>query len=693
MKVQGGLRSVLVGALASTALIPVSALAQGAEVKSEAIDEILVTANKRTERITDIPIAITAIGTKEIQDRGAVELRDMQYSVPGLNIQEATPGTYRIQLRGINAGAGTGLPVVGTYVDEVGITIDQQQRDGAFPLVDIERVEVLRGPQGTLYGEGAMAGTIRYITKNPSLDTSGGFVEGNLYQQNKGGTGGRINGAFGVPIVKDRLGLRISGGYDELAGWIDYPIIKQKDANQLKRWFFRPKLYAQLSENSSFSLLYQYFDQKTATDNYASIDDLGVQNVKELFPGKDKSHLANAILDVDLGGMKLTNSVGYQARDLEFNTAVGPFRTTFATDYRQLTLESRLASDGNGPFQYIVGGWYRDFKSNINRQSFLNGTPNAFFRRVGDDPVDSKSYAFFGDLSWQANEKLKLGLGGRYYSDKRSSGSTIPLVAKATGKFDAFSPRVTAKYEFAPQSSVYATVSKGFRSGGFNGNGSTFGPEALWNYEVGTKARIGAVFIDVGTYYSDYSDRQAQAAVQIAPGIFQALTRNVGKASGFGIEGAINARLGGGFEIDATAAWNNIKADETNVEVRKGERFDFVAPFTGSVALSQRFDLTGKLTGMWRIDYQHSDSFAQRIRQPLANGSVVTFQSFKSVPQDYLNARVGVETAQWSVSLDAKNILNEDALIYPAVPLASLKRGVHATPRSFGITFRAKFGE
>ena len=142
MKSHYGLRSVMVGVLAGSTILPMAAHAQEQAVETEekVLDSIVVTANKRAERITDVPLAITAIGTDEIQDRGALELRDLQYSIPGLNMQEQTPGVYRIQLRGINAGAGTGLPVVGTYVDEVGITIDQQQRDGAFPLVDIERI-------------------------------------------------------------------------------------------------------------------------------------------------------------------------------------------------------------------------------------------------------------------------------------------------------------------------------------------------------------------------------------------------------------------------------------------------------------------------------------------------------------------------------------------------------------------------
>ncbi len=694
MRGHRAVRSVFVAALLSSALVPVAASAQDEQEDADERNEILVTATKRSERITDLPFAITAIGLEEIQDRGAIDLRDMQYSIPGLNIQEQTPGAFRIQLRGINAGSGTGLPVVGIYVDEVGITIDQQQREALFPLVDLERVEVLRGPQGTLYGEGSMAGTIRYITRNPSLTKVDGYVETNVYHQTKGDVGFRVNGAVGVPIVEGKVGLRIAGGYEELAGWIDFPGINRDDANNLSRVFIRPKLYAELTDNLTVSVLYQYLKQTSDTDNYSSVANPLVRNKNELFPAFDESHLLNAIIEYDFGSAVLTSSTGYQARDLGFNPSLAGFRVAFDNEFRQVNQELRLSSTGEGPVQYTVGAWYRNFKSHEVREAFSNGVPTTFLFRIGDGPVDSESFAFFGDATWSMTDRFDLSLGGRYFVDERSAGSTTPLVAAANADFDAFSPRVSLRYEIDPDSSIYATASKGFRSGGFNGTGTAFRPETLWSYEVGTKAMLldGKLFVDFAAYYADYQDRQAQTSIDLGGGVFQAETRNVGAASGFGLEGAVNARLGAGFELDVTAAWNDIASDVSNVEVLKGERFDFVAAFTGSVALSQRIDLTENLKGMWRLDYQYSDPYTQRVRVGLPTGGAVTLQDFRSEQQNYLNARIGVETADWSVSLDMRNILNEDALLFPLSPLVRSNEGVFATPRSYGITVRRNFG-
>ncbi|WP_430388321.1 TonB-dependent receptor [Blastomonas fulva] len=700
-------RHIFVLSLLASTAAHVPALAQETETadEQERGAAIVVTANKRVERITDVPYAVTAIGQREIQDRGAVDIKDLQYSIPGLNIQELSPGANRTTLRGINPGAGTGLPIVGIYVDDVGISVDQQQRDGAFPLVDLERIEVLRGPQGTLYGQGSMAGTIRYITRDPDLDSVDGYVEGNIYNQRFGDIGYRANGAIGIPIAKDVAGLRIAGGYDYLAGWIDYPNAPGggvKDANNTKRFYVRPKLVIRPDDALKISLLYQYYEQTTDADGISGFDGVRTRALASLTPGKDRLHLINAIVDYDFGPATLTSSTGYQDRQLLLRGAFGPFIASFDTAFKQFSQEVRLSSNGDGPFRYTIGGWYRDFTSNGERTLFLNGTATPTLRRSGDDPVDSESWAIFGEGSYAFTDQLELTLGARYYDDRRSSGAVIPVTVTRRAKFDAFSPKATLRYKWSDDSSTYLTVSQGFRSGGFNGTGSIYGPEKLWNYELGTKTSLfnDALFIDAAVYYVDYKDRQAQSIVPGgAAGVFLTETRNAGAASGFGIEVAISANLGSGFELSATGAYNDITADVTNAEVIKGERFGFVPAFTGSVSLSQRFGISESLEGMWRIDYQHSDAYDSIFRglgTPAAPGAqppVVILEDFSTQSQDYLNLRAGIEKDRWGLYFDVTNLLNEDSYLFPNSPVAVSREGTHARPRSYGLTLRWNFGE
>lgn len=688
-------RALLMSPIAFAIVAAYPAMAQSSGESGAQV--VTISATKRNERITDVPLAVTAIGESEIRDRGAVDLRDLQYSVPGLNIQEQAPGANRIQLRGVNAGTGTGLPIVGTYLDEMGVTIDQQQRDAFFPLVDIARIEVLRGPQGTLYGEGSLAGTVRYLTRNPSLTKTSGFVEANLYRQGEGGMGHRLSGAFGTPLVDGKVGLRIAAGSDKLAGWIDYPQLGAKDANEGKRYFIRPKLLIQPNDKLTISLLALHSRYEGDSDNLASATKPTDRQRATLFPGKDSSDLANAVVQYDFGPVTLTSSTGYLKRGLLFtgSLAGGVIRATFDSTFKQWNQELRLSSNGEGPLRYTVGVWARDYKSQIDRSGTLNGAPFAGLRRVGTDPVDSQSSAVFGDATWKFSPRIELSAGGRYYSDERSLNSTIPAkpAGPAVGKFNAFSPRVSGRYEWNRNASSYATLSKGFRSGGFNVNDTTYAPETLWNLELGHKAVLGnGVYFDGTIYYADYQDRQAQAGVEISPGVFQTITKNVGKASGPGIEGAVSAKLGAGLELTATLGWSDIKAKSSNVEVLKGEAFDGVSQFTGSLALSQRVALSAGLKGMWRVDYQHADPYSFRARLGLANGTVSTLQDFRSSNQDFFNVRAGVEGSDWSLTFDVKNLFDKQPMLFPNTPLSQSGEGVHATPRSFGLTFRKSFG-
>ncbi|WP_375398015.1 TonB-dependent receptor [uncultured Sphingomonas sp.] len=655
--------------------------------------DIIVTAGKREERITDVPFAITAIGQAEIQDRGSIDIKDLQYSIPGLNIQELSPGANKTTLRGINPGAGTGLPIVGIYVDEVGVTVDQQQRDPTFPLVDIARIEVLRGPQGTLFGEGSIAGTIRYITRDPSLTQIGGFVEAKASTVEHGSNGYGIDGAIGVPLVTDRVGLRVSGGYDRLPGWIDYPAAGVEDANKQRRVFIRPKLLAQL-DRLRISLLYQYYDQKSDTDGISGTADRYTRPGRtSLYPASDTSHLVNGILSYDFGPGTLLSSSSYQTRGLTFSAPFTPFLAVFSTRYHQFSQELRVSSNGDGPVKYVGGVFYRNYTSAIDRTFFLNGIASAVARRVGTDPVNSNSFAAFGDLTVRLAPRLDLSGGLRYYYDRRSTSSTIPATTTNQADFRALSPRGSIRYGWTDDISTYATVSKGFRSGGFNGSGTSFGPESLWNYEIGTKASLfgGRLFFDVAGFHVDYSDRQANGLVAVAPNVFLTETRNVGKASGNGVEGSITARLGGGFEIGGTAAYNDIKSDVTNAEVVRGQRFDFVPAFTGSAFASARVPLGERLYGMARVDYQHSSPYASITRQGQPNGTVVTLENFRNERQDYLNLRVGVEVGAVGFYLDARNILNEDTILFPNSPIAVNKEGTRPQPRTFQATLRWNF--
>ena len=645
-----------------------------------ATDTIIVTATKRAERITDVPIAITAIGGDEIDARGAITLEDLQYSVPGLNIQGASPGASQINLRGVNPGSGTGLPVVGVYVDEVGITVDQQQRNGSFPLVDLERIEVLRGPQGTLYGQGSVAGTIRYITRSPNLEDADGYIEGNLYHQEEGDVGYRASGAFGAPIAKDVLGLRVAAGYDMVSGWVDYPLLAPsgvEDANDTERWYVRPKLLFKPNDQFTASILYQYLSQESDADNIASLADRTVRTRTTLLSSSDKGHLLNGILEYDFGPATIVSSTGYQDRDLLFDFGLGPTaEATSPNGFKVFNQELRIASNGEGRFNYLFGGFYRDYESEAG-----------FFALA---TIESQSWAIFGEASYDITDRLDVTFGGRYFEDDRG------IVGGPQDTFDTFTPKFSASMAWTEDFTTYATVSKGFRSGGFNGTGSSFGPETLWNYEIGSKASLldGDLFVDLVVYYADYIERQGQTPVEISPGIFIAETTTGASASGIGFEGALTANLGAGLQFDGTVGFNDLRYDTTTVEAPEGERISGATPITASASLSQNFPLNENFNGMWRVDFQYADATLYNARLPNADPTMLPgflFQSFTADPQSYLNIRIGVEKGPLGLYFDGTNLLNEDASVFPTFPIAFTQETIRVRPRSWGVTLRYDF--
>src|SRR6185312_736862 len=217
------------GAAQSTAaLTPSSASSSpGGEPAPVQLEEVIVTAQKREERLIDVPIAISTFTGDELQKRGLVRLDDFAYAVPGLSIQNSG-FEHRIVLRGVSNFAGSNSSLIGMYLDEANATSTRSAQLDMSTL-DLERVEVLRGPQGTLYGEGSLGGTIRFITRDPTLDrvTTSSDLEASFTQD--GQPGQRVEAAISLPVITDQFGVRIAGLYDHGGGWIDQPAAGRKD--------------------------------------------------------------------------------------------------------------------------------------------------------------------------------------------------------------------------------------------------------------------------------------------------------------------------------------------------------------------------------------------------------------------------------------------------------------------------------
>jgi outer membrane receptor protein involved in Fe transport len=672
-----------------------------------------VTASKRTQLVIDVPYSITAIGAKEIADRGVTDIQQMQSVVPSLFINQNAPGASRIQLRGLSQGVGYGAALVGTYLDEISLNMPDAQRSLDVPLFDMARIEVLRGPQGTLYGDGSMGGTIRFITRAPRLDKFEGSAEAGFGQLTGGQTGWRASGVVNVPLSTGVAGLRLVAGYEELPGWVDNSASGAKDINSAKRDFMRAKLLVKPSANVEVTAMFFHTETDTKNSSGSKSDRTIASYIAS--PTRDKTDLFNLVANVDLGSVRLVSSTGYLDRRIDTTaelTAVyagAPFRPlimpkpTSGGAYRQdmtqriTTQEFRLESDDKGPLTWTAGAYYRktDTRS-VTSDVWTDSTLRLQGGFDGTGPTDVDQKALFGELTYALSSQLSLTGGLRSFKEKAENvGTRLPSGFAPPGtpstlfddraEFSATTPRLNMLWRYSPKAALYATASKGFRSGGFNATATprTYGPEDIVSFEIGNRGSLlgDTLQYEVAGYHSKYSNVQAQdLAPGCTPATCRALTVNSGRASGPGLDITLSAALSKSTTLDVALGYSDLVYDVTTAERNKGDPLNFVPKKTVSVSLSHRFTWAPGIPGMARVDYQHSDPVKFIIRNQGVNIS--------SSNIDTLNARIGVEMPTWQVYLEGKNLTDSNGVTFPGIFGLPDSR---VTPRSVGVLARVQF--
>jgi iron complex outermembrane receptor protein len=494
---------------------------------------IVVTATKREQNLQDIPFSINAQTEEDIQRSGATNIEDISRNVAGLSVQNLGPGQSQVSVRGVSAGQiirdQPGVKEqVGVYLDESVISLSLFNPD--LDLFDLNRVETLRGPQGTLFGSGSVGGTIRYITNQPELDRFGGVIEGDLNVVDGDDVGGHLKAALNVPL--SGLGaLRIVGYHTEYGGFIDARREGggvDEDVNGGHRTGGRLSMLFQPTENIKITprIVYQevrakgfnrqevynlYANPFTTTRPAVTFDEREQHLLlREKFA--DDTFLADLSASFGFGGVELTSVTSYIDRsilvsrdasaltgsvsvDLTFPTAgvLLPSNLVDTTELQTFTQEIRLGSNRPGPFQWVIGGFY----SNVDRiyaqrlptpgydvftdarfgagtsVAVANGFPlNSPYN--ADLPYDIRQYAVFGEASYDVTDQFTATAGLRYYDFKevRSfiSGGLFSNGDNQTDKTtsDGFSPRVLLSYKATDNITVNAQASKGFRLGGVN---------------------------------------------------------------------------------------------------------------------------------------------------------------------------------------------------------------------------------
>jgi iron complex outermembrane receptor protein len=570
------------GLLASTA--PVAAYAQASEATADtpADADIVVTAQKRSERLVDVPIAITAVNAEKLSNSGITSSQSLGQVVPGMRIDLAG-ATSQPTIRGVGsalAGPGVGSAVA-VYIDGI---YQPNPIANNFELADIESIDVLKGPQGTLFGRNATGGAISLTTTKPSFDPT---VKSTISY-------GRYRDLRATAVVSgplsDTIAVGLSGLYHINDGFMK-DVETGKKVAPTRSYAFRGKILLKPTDRLEILLSGMYLynrDDNVVTFNaykgrsnvLAESDypnpiipskrgEISIDSPNEFFV-KQKSLTARIDLDMDFAD--LVSYTGYQTTDsqqnLDFDASKTPYQNAQFPSYgKAFSQELNLISKPGSRLSWVLGAYY--FRDRSGQQSYTaNGlsvvrADPTFSVDVFNTKVNTRAYAAFADATYEVVDKLFLTLGGRYSIEKSYRlFNYIPANAFGPGHhtFKSFTPRAVLRYNFDPSANVYASYSKGFKSGGFNSTSLSpdpFRPEKIDAYEVGFKMSRPGFRIGTSAYFYNYKDLQVSSYVLGA-----AIVNNAASSKIYGADIDLSVDVTDRFKIDFGGAYTHAQYQE-----------------------------------------------------------------------------------------------------------------------------------
>ncbi|MBZ6378532.1 MULTISPECIES: TonB-dependent receptor [Pacificimonas] len=704
--------------LSGTAVLFASASPASAQTESQTEDDqysgdvIVVTALKREQSITEVPTGISVLGGQELEERGIETIQDLSFAVPGLTMREDGPGSYTIFLRGLANQSGSGA-LVGMYLDEAPLSLSGYDQLSPATL-DFERVEVLKGPQGTLYGQNSAGGVVRFISNKPDLYEVGGSVSGELYTVEEGEVGARGTAVVNLPVSEGTFGIRLAALYEDGGGWIDQPEAGIEDGNGTQRVVFRGRARWQPSRAFTADAMVQVHRADTKLGaGYEEPDrtvDIGADRSKVLIPKQFDFTIYNLELNYDFGFAQLVSSTTYADHDHDypFPYIARPgnvdYGYTEGNDDRyiegdQFSQELRLVSD-SGPLAWTLGAFYTDGDRSLTADYEYVYAPNGDLYEGGGVLYDdlyyysensSETYAFFADAAYDLTDRLTVGAGVRYFHDEQTSlieyapGTGTPQ----EGKFESTDPRVYASYDVSDDASIYASFGEGFRSGGFNtAPFDPYGPEDIATYEIGTRGAVmnGAVRFDIAAFHTDYNDMIRRRLVNVN-GQLLGESSNIGKVEAEGVELGLQVEPVRGLTLGFNGAYIDSEVVDTagtDPVNDPGDRTDYVPKFSSTVSAQYDFLVGGTNEAFFRVDWNHRDKLSYIDRSSFIPSALPQ----TSDELDLINMRLGFDFGQMNVELYGQNLTDQNKAIDPYVGWANSNR---TRPRTFGVKLGREF--
>jgi iron complex outermembrane receptor protein len=725
----------------------------------EAADQsaIVVTASRRETKLLDTPMSVTVLSSKLLERVNADGFADFARLVPGLTFTDSGPGNKRYALRGLQSA---GEPEVALYYDEIpvsgvpGGSLDTGDSQPDVKLWDVDRVEVLRGPQSTLYGNGSMGGAIRIISKRPVLDKIEAAARVSAGVTAGGDPSGRLSAMINLPVITDLIALRVTGYYRHEGGWIDdvrrndiaLPQIADNNINSEKTYGGRASVSLQPTADWNITAIGYFQNMKTSASDlypaYATASDRYVSKSYVREPWRDKLFMANLISTYDLDFAELTATGSYQSRTLaravdttrflllsaygcteqNYNKSCFTPNTIPAVGYSNERVESwsgevRLASRLPSRIQWTIGASFQNSETSrrsqvakVDADGFVDINPasgdalNRLFERDNQDSFDQ--YAFFGEASYEITRALTATVGYRWFHSDRTDQQVLvqqffPGAPTGPQPFQEFKEgklfqKYELSYKLAGAGLIYLQAAQGFRAGGpnfpggFAASAPPYESDSVWDYELGWKLNL----INNRLYWSGAVFHiKWNNLQQLVPTQMFNYIANAGHAQSDGFETELNFDVIPGLNLGAGMTYNNAR-----LVGAQPAQINPALQLEAGDKLANVPDWTANGSATYTYEIRNGVSVSARIDGSYQSGraNLVAIHNpayFKIGSSTLAGLHFGLESQHsWRLALDIDNLLNAYAPLSARALDSNLAKTVAAArPRTISLSMNVTY--
>jgi iron complex outermembrane receptor protein len=708
---------------AGSAATVVDTQAAPAALAGAKTEVVTVTATRRREPIRDVPLRVETLSAAALERSGAASLIDYVGSLPGVHVSsDGGPGRGQVEIRGVSVGS-MGAPTVGIYVDEVAFGsstgfVGEAVAALDLSLLDLHHVELLRGPQGTLYGAGAMGGLLKYVTNDP--DSSGFSGKAGLaVRESKGGALGHTeNAVINVPLSAGVAAMRVAafnehdGGYIRSVGGVTGDHVNGGDTRgaRVSLLFdptkdFRVRLTATQQNIQRDGTGIAQYDIATGQPLYGDL----THKLFRTEPYTIRTGMLSADIEYNLGWARL-NVIGSAQRFrgntlLDATEIVGSAGMNFAALDNTISLDKRTAevrlTSGRGPVEWLAGYYHNNETGNRDQRLYAQMADNSEMTFLtSGQPSRFTENAVYGDVTWNPISQWSFTAGARAARNSQVYGTSTNGVKdfESGGKDSSTTYLATARYSIDKVSSVYVRAASGYRPGGPNppaldqngkvvpGAPTSFAPDTLWSYEVGYKADLldKRLFVEAALFDIRWDKLQQPIPVGATT-----LTGNAGKAESKGLELAMRYKVDEHFSLDGGLAYTDAKLTENAPALGPaGSRLPNSAKLTSMLGARYSFEVAGKpsYAGL------NIRQVGQRNAGFEAPGTSVP--NFRMPGYVLADLQLGAEIDGWEVGAFMRNLADKRALSSADTALTAFGGPLRVTPvqpRTVGMNLTREF--